>query len=103
MQVIPGTVAEVIREYQTVMAPDWPQTEPAASIETGALYFNTCARKIIAARRTTSLYLAEVAEAYNVGWAGFISGTRNQRYGLKMLAAQAQWGFVDNPASMTIS
>ncbi len=95
MQVQVGTVAEVVREY--ALGTIRPQTDPLTSLEVGTLYFNTCARKIIAKRHTTSLYLAEVAQAYNRGWAGFLAGERNERYALKMLAQQARWAFVDAP------
>jgi len=100
LQVIPGTVAEVVHDY--ALGSVEPQTDPQTSLEVGTLYFNTCARKIIAARGTRSLYLEEVAEAYNQGWAGFLAGKRNQRYGLKMIAQQALWAFVDNPSPVTL-
>jgi hypothetical protein len=100
MQVQVGTVAEVVRDY--ALGSIGPQTDPLTSLETGTLYFNTCARKIIAARGARSLYLEEIAEAYQQGWAGFLAGKRNPRYGLKMIAQQAQWAFADSSVWVTM-
>ncbi len=89
MQVEPGTVADVAAAYSLTGL--GPQTDPYSSLLTGICYFDLCARKIIAARGAKSLYLTEVAEAYNAGYGGFLAGNGNPRYGAKMLAQQIIW------------
>ena len=60
MQVIPGTVKEVEQAYAVKMP--GPQTDPYSSLLAGTLYFDRCARKILAARGTRTLYLYEIME-----------------------------------------
>jgi soluble lytic murein transglycosylase-like protein len=99
MQVIPSTVREVEQAYGVMIG---AQTDPYSSFLAGILYFDRCARKILAARGVRTLYLYEVAESYNLGYGGFLKGARNDRYGLKMLAAQEKWAFVDTETKQTV-